>query len=475
MTRRHRPGLSLTLRLAFLVFLIEIVLLGAFAIAVYLLSESRFYTSFDSVLRANAEAIGTLVEDDEGALELESAAEVVARHSRKARPDLFAVIRRDGSVLEKSRELARVPGLAGKALEQMVILDFEHRDRPYRGLLLPVVRDSPERPGHEIRVHVFFAASTRDLDAQLRDLAEILVWFTLNGLWISIVLAWIVAWKGLAPLRRLARDTAAIEEDSLDRRLDTTRLPREIAVLAESLNALLARIESAFERERRFSSDAAHELRTPVATLKSGIQAALLESPDAGRDRRALETLLEDVERLEDLCDALLLVASHQANGTEAEVDAEDWAIEIEEILRGLTANGAGADRAPQLRKPDPVPTGRKLRTNRAATRRIATNLIENALRHGGPTIRVEIAFPDTGARLAVEDDGPGVAPEDRPRLFERFFRADRARSRTTGGAGLGLAICQSLARASGGEIRYEPAAPQGSRFVWAVTGDRED
>jgi len=469
MTRRDRPGLSLTLRLALLVFLIEIVLLGGFAIAVYLHAESRFRASFDSVLRANAEAISTLVEDDEGTLELESAAEVVARHSRKARPDLFAVIRKDGTVLEKSRELDDVPGFAWKTVDQPVVRDLEHRDRPYRAILLPVVRESPERPGREIRVHVFFAASTHDLDAQRADLARILVWFGLNGLWVSMVLAAIVAWRGLAPLRRLARDTAAIGEDSLDRRLDTARLPREVSVLAESLNALLARIESAFDRERRFSSDAAHELRTPVATLKSGIQAALLESPDAGRDRRALESLLDDVERLEDLCDALLLVASHQANGAETEIDPEDWSIEIEAIFRDLKTNGRNEGRGLELQRPDAFPAGLALCTNRAATRRIATNLIENALRHGGPTVRVEITFPDTGARLTVEDDGPGVPPEDRPRLFERFFRADRARSRSTGGAGLGLAICQSLARASRGEIRYEPVEPRGSRFIWAV------
>ena len=473
MKRSDRPPLSLGIRLSILVFLVEALLLGAFAASVYLLSKSRFYASFDSILEANAEAIGTLVDDEGGELELEFADEIMARFSRQELPDLFAVIHEDGRVVEKSRSMEGMPEVNPEQAGSSSIRSFEHDGHTYRGILLPIVRNSEEHPGRKIRIRVFFAANTGDLQDQLNSLAEILGWFIVLGLVISVLLAGFVAWHGLSPLRRLARETQAIKGESLDRRLRTGRLPREVLRLAEAINGLLGRVEAVLAQERRFSSDAAHELRTPVATLKSGIQAALLEPPDTRGDRRVLEDLLKDVVRLEDLCSDLLLVASNQANLNHSDLLAEDWSLAIEEVARGFDPGPGSSEGGIHLSRPETLPEERILRTNRACTRRIAANLIENALRHGGPGVRivVEVSFPGPGAQLVVQDDGPGIAPEDRPRLFERFFRADQARSRATGGAGLGLAICQSIASTQGGTIRFEAVAPRGSRFIWSVTG----
>jgi len=455
--------------LAILVFLVEVLLLGAFAVSVYLLCQSRFYASFDSILEANAEAIGTLVEVEGDGLELESADEIMTRFSRKKLPDLFAVLQEDGRVVEKSRIMERVP----EASAVNSIRTFEHCGHPYRGILLPVVRNSEEHPKRTIRIRVFFATNTRDIQDQLGGLAEILGWFTVLGLVASVLLAGFVAWHGLTPLRRLARETRAIGGDVLDRRVQTGRLPREVLRLAESINGLLGRVEAVLAQERRFSSDAAHELRTPVATLKSGIQAALLEPSDSTRDRRVLEDLLEDVVRLEDLCSDLLLVASNQANQNHSDITADEWCLAIEEVVREFDPKPGSGEGAIHLVMSETTPGARVLRTNRACTRRIATNLIENALRHGGPGVRIDVkvSFQESGAQLAVQDDGPGVPAEARPRLFERFFRADRARSRATGGAGLGLAICQSIATTQGGAVRFAAVTPRGSRFTWSVSG----
>ncbi|MBN2490082.1 MAG: sensor histidine kinase N-terminal domain-containing protein [Planctomycetes bacterium] len=469
-----RPGSSLRFRLAALVFVIEAALLAAFALTVYWISAARFLASFDDGLRANAEALGSLVEDDEheAGLEFELADEFQSRFSRPERPDLFAVFGGDGTVVARSRSLAETPPVPrrGGGTEAPATA-FAHRGERYRGLWLDVVRASGERPGQEIRARVFFAASTRELDSRLGELAEILVALAVGGLVLSGALAGLVAWRGLGPLQRLARETGTIGGECLDRRLETAGLPREIRAFADSVNGLLGRLEAAFERERRFSSDAAHELRTPLATLKSGIQAALLEPASSPRERRVLEPLLEDVVRLEELCDALLLVASAQARQGDRELDAEDWSLAIEEVVRGFRQGAAPAAAVIHLTKPDTWPASGRLRTSRAAARRIATNLIENAIRHGGPDVRIDVAVSASadGAELLVQDDGPGVASEDRPRLFERFFRADRARSRATGGAGLGLAICQSLATAHGGRIRFDPVEPHGCRFFWSV------
>lgn len=474
MPRPDRPRISLSLRIALLVFVGGACLLGGFAFTAFAISRGLARSAFDDVLRARAEALASLVEDDEheDELELESAAEIAARFAGKRIPDLFAVTAADGRVVARSQSLADLPRPGTLDPGAAVFAELMHGGERYRGIRLAVERDSEERHGQGFVVQVFFAAATHELTARLDDLAGKLLWLTLTGLVICAALAGVVAWRGLAPLRRLADETHEIGGQNLDSRVTAARLPTEVHTVAAAVNGLLDRLGATLDHERRFSSDAAHELRTPVATLKASIQAALLDTADGKRDRETLEELLVDVERLADLCDALLLVASSRAASAASELSAEDWLGEIEAAFRGLTANGHAGSAHVRLVEPAAPPAGLVLATDRAAAGRIAVNLIQNALRHAGAEARIEIAihWTATGARLTVEDDGPGVAPEHRERLFDRFYRADRARSRETGGAGLGLAICRALAEAGGGSIEFEAVEPHGARFVWEVT-----
>lgn len=471
--------LRLSVRLALLVFAVEALLLGGFAVVVYYFCEEKFYQSLDSSLQANAEAIASLLEDEgEESLEFELEDKISQRFSRKKRPDLFAVILPGGEILNKSDSLVALPDWLDEKTYRVQHGDFLNERKPYRGISLPVTRKRSE-PDKSITedycASVFYAVSTHDIEEQLEEIAEFLFGFFSAGLILSGLLAGLVVWRGLTPLRRLTRAMGTIGENSLDRRLPVHGLPPDLMPLTQAMNALLARLEGAFERERRFSADAAHELRTPISTLKSGIQAALLNPPSAIEDRRALDDLLEDVNRLEDLCDSLLLVASCRVDSEREGMDAEDWMGEVESALELLRPLAESRQSHLSLLTPESPLLNAIVRTDSASTRRIVTNLVDNAIRHGGSGTQISVRVASDGweVRLTVEDNGPGVSPEDVPRLFERFFRADRARARTSGGTGLGLAICLSLAEAWGGGIRYEPVKPHGSRLVWRLALDR--
>jgi len=475
MKSEKKGRMRLSIRLALLVFLGQALILGTFAATVYFYCRKVFYDSLDFALEANAESLATLVEkEDVGEHpELEFADEVMRRFSRKKRPDLFAVIINDGQLLEKSKSLEKIPPFVHHSDNKKRFQNFRNRGRHYRGVVLSLSRKMEKNPDRTFQVRVFFASSTHPLGEELEDIAEFIAWFYSVGLLISFLLAGLISWRGLAPLRRLALETGKIRAESLDRRLSSRQLPRDLVPLAGAVNNLLERLETAFERERQFSSDAAHELRTPVTTLKSGIQAALLAPPDSRADRRVLRDLLVDVERLEGLCDSLLLMARETANGNTPELAVTEWIEEIRNTMEGLEALAEENGSRIVGKFPDQIPEGLFMKTDASCTRRIAMNLIHNAIAHcgKGTTVRVEVDSGESGGHMIVRDDGPGIDPEDVYHLFQRFFRADQSRARTTGGFGLGLAISRTLARIHEGEIQYSPEPPHGSRFTWHCVG----
>jgi signal transduction histidine kinase len=457
---------------------VEALLLGTFAVTVHYFCKKEFYNSFDSVLQANAEAIATLVEEDHDEhhnveYELEFADEVMNRFSRNNNPDLFAVILNDGKIFEKSVSLNQLPEFVQTAItDETIYSDFQYNQHLYRGIIMPVVKSSNMCNKEKFKIYVFFAASIERTYKQLDKISEFLGWFFGAGLLFSGVFAGLVVWRGLIPLRRLAYETGQIREDSLNIRLKTANTPSDLMPLADSVNNLLERLENAFKREKQFSSDAAHELRTPVATLKSGIQAALLTKSDQINTKEVLSDLLEDVIRLENLCSSLLLVSSDKSRPEGSGISAEDFCMKIKHTIEDLRLLAESQNCILNFSISSNVPKNMIIKTNDDSTYRIVRNLVENAIFHGGPQIDIQVSFLKSNIELSVRDNGSGVVPEDVPKLFERFFRPDKARSRATGGAGLGLAICKTLAESWGGSIKYESVSPKGSIFTWkASTG----
>ncbi|MCT9933343.1 HAMP domain-containing histidine kinase [Planotetraspora sp. A-T 1434] len=253
--------------------------------------------------------------------------------------------------------------------------------------------------------------------------------------------SWLVIGRTLRPIALLRRGAAEISGTERSRRLPVPEARDEVHSLAATLNDMLARLEEADARQRALVSDAAHELRSPLASIRVQLEVAL--SHPEGQDwRETAEGVLEDTLRLTRLAEDLLALARLD-EGRPARREPVDLA-----ELAAQTAERYGL--TPEIASPatvlgDPLDLGRVL-----------TNLIDNAVRHAAATVTVGLRADAGTAELTVTDDGPGIPAEDRERVFDRFTRLDSARSRDDGGAGLGLAIVRTTVEAYGGTVHLE-------------------
>lgn len=271
------------------------------------------------------------------------------------------------------------------------------------------------------------------------------------------VTTWVVTGRALRPVEEIRTQVSAISATELDRRVPEPAGDDEIARLARTMNAMLARLQGSRDRQRRFISDASHELRSPLATIRHSLEVARARSGQAGDDG-LLEDLLAESARMEDLVAGLLLLARADEVVPSAQllpVDLDDLLLQEADRLRRrgvVRVDIAGVSAAQIL-------------GHQSSLQRLVRNLVDNAERHAGGVVRLGLRVDGSTVEVTVADDGPGVPAADRERIFERFTRVDEARAREGGGAGLGLAIVAEVARAHGGMAGVDDAAGGGARF----------
>lgn len=281
----------------------------------------------------------------------------------------------------------------------------------------------------------------------------------------SLAVGWYVAGLVLRPIGRISSVAREISATDLSRRIDLGGPDDELRDLADTFDDMLGRLDVAFESQRRFVQEASHELRNPLAVLRANLDVVMAD-PDADTDdfRAAGEVAGRAAARMSALVDDLLLYAHHErADSRREPVDA---AIVVAETVEdfGATAAAAGIvllhEIAPELPVVgDPV-----------ALRRALANLLSNAIRVSDPTCRVRVTAGQDAEMvwMSVLDDGPGLSPEDQERVFQRFWRGDRASAREAGRSGLGLAIVRQIAEAHGGQVTLRSTIGVGSTFtVW--------
>jgi signal transduction histidine kinase len=278
------------------------------------------------------------------------------------------------------------------------------------------------------------SASTAELDAAL-----------LVGVPIVVALLCLVGWwllgRALRPVEELRRQAAAIPGTDLHRRLDTSPAGDELGRLRETFNELLGRIEAGTERQRTFVADAAHELRSPLAALRTRLE---IQSRTTGACRSE-DPVLADVVRLSEMADGLLALARLDANP-----ELPRRAVDLDDLVWQEVAAARG--QGPPAIETAGISAAR-ITGDPASLRRVVANLLSNARRHARSSVSVELRTDGASALLTVADDGPGIPAEAREHVFERFARLDEARSRDQGGAGLGLAIVADIVAAHGGAV----------------------
>jgi heavy metal sensor kinase len=274
---------------------------------------------------------------------------------------------------------------------------------------------------------------------------------------------WGLARRALRPVDRMSQSALRISAEDLSRRLERRGTGDEIDRLADTLNAMLARLQAAFGEMQRFAADAAHELRTPLTALKGGIEVALRAERPPEEYRRVLASSIEEVDQLIRLAEDLLLLSRSSAGFTAVRrsVDLEPLCLEAFEVgVRLAKAKGV------MVRMGATTPV--VVQGDAAALRRALRNLVDNAVKYtpAGGSVVISLERTPEGAALVVEDTGIGIAAADVQRVFEPFVRLDAGRSRDTGGSGLGLAIARSIALAHGGTLEVESRPGAGSRFT---------
>ncbi len=461
--------LSITRRLIASLLVMQFALtISVVSIAIYS-TRRQLRSSFDAALSGRAMSVAALVrfaEEEKGKLEFDTAAVPSPLH--RDAPDIFKI------VLSKTGELIATSESSAGALrppssdEQHWTAELAGREyRVVRLKDLPVLDKEGPDSGPPPTITVLYASSTEELHRRLLSMVITSSLGSLGLLCLAMaVTVWVVR-SGLSPLAQLADSATRVTPDRW--RLEAperVRETEELVPLAVSMDQMLRSLEDAFNAQRDFIANAAHELKTPIAVLKSTLQLTLQRPRNAEEYRTQLESALEDVARLESLTYSMLRLARAER------LHARDRSSLPQIDLRESCDNVAQRLRPFAMAKKIDIsvqgPDARKIHAEPEDLEIIWGNLIENAIRYSaaGQTIQVEIQTIGDAAEVRVVDHGVGIGREDLSRIFERFHRADESRSRDTGGYGLGLAIVKAMVEAYGGSVRAESDRGSGTSII---------
>jgi two-component system, OmpR family, sensor histidine kinase TctE len=430
-----------------------------------LLASRATHQAFDGGLQQKAAALAARVTwSDRGPLLDVSRQAMEALSWDAADRNAFVMVDLDGTPLAGDADV-RFPDDRAETFAAPGLFDSSYRGQPVRGAVFSV-----RSPMLDRMVSIVVVETTRKRADLMRDLQ---VAVTVPAMALGVATFVLVGWsvrRGLRPLRAVATQVA-MQDWHEWRALPLSKAPAEVAPLIERINQLMHNVQHSVSLQRRFVADAAHQLRTPVSGIR--VLAAELERElssasalDPGRWQPLMEQLRASSDRLARLIGQLLSLARSE---TELTVDGEQRVQDIVPLVRESTEtmvlHAMHAGCSIELQAPDqPVVA----RAHPIWLGEVLNNLLDNAQRYGGKRIRMTVRSPlEGGAEVVVEDDGPGVSPEQMPRLFEPFWRGGRADIRNDGGTGLGLAIAREIVDRLGGTLTAESRpAFDGMRFV---------
>ncbi len=315
--------------------------------------------------------------------------------------------------------------------------------------------------GHAVVLRV-----SRSEDRLRTQLWEILVVLVL-GLPLVVVLAgiggYLLARRALAPIDHLASEARRITADRLHQRLTSSNPNDEVGRLTAVINDAVARLESSFDQLRRFTADASHELRTPLAVIRGIGEAAVASRRSPPDYEEAIGSMLEEVDRMTSLIDTLLRLSRADA-GT---IHLARERLDLGPLTRDVASSLSILAEERNLKLEFEIEQCTMVSVDRLVLREAITNILDNAIKFSPSesTINIHVERSAEAAVVEIRDAGPGVPPDQRERIFDRFFRVDEARSRDRGGAGLGLAIAKWAVGMHAGQITVEPRSAGGSTF----------
>ncbi|MFQ5356189.1 MAG: sensor histidine kinase [Mariprofundaceae bacterium] len=321
-------------------------------------------------------------------------------------------------------------------------------------------------PVHRANRVVAVAMLGRSLD-QIHDFFELM--YLVGGVlgFLSMIITayagYVLAQRALRPVDEIARTARAVAAGNLSRRLKSFSQDKEIAFLIRMLNKMFADLESSFKAQKRFTADASHELRIPLTVMKGEIEVALRRPRSTEEYAHTLRQQLGIIERMQRIVDGLLMLARADAGLLQLKLEDVDLSL----LLREVGQHHLGLFTNKNIKIQMDIDEELQITGDRDRLERVVFNLLNNAYKYApeGSEVHLSGTIYDGQAMIRVSDHGPGIAKEHLPQLFDRFYRADEARNREAGGAGLGLAICKRIIEAHGGKIWVESQLGAGTSF----------
>lgn len=446
---------KLTLLYAFLIAIGYAI----FSVTLYKGLERELYELIDDQLRSQAKVTLANISTDASGLRLEGP----TFDDDEGDEEFIRLLDAEGvtvslaPALLDENQLSRAvvnAGLRGQTSFTTVTID----DDPLRVITTPV------RAGDRVVGVLQVGLSRENVQEDLFELISALSIAAPFVLAAALAIGYFLAARALAPVAAITARAASINAQDLSARLNLHLPDDELGRLARTFDGMLGRIEDAFERQRRFTGDAAHELRTPLSLMRSEVDLALARPRTPAEYQAALTSLESDLQRLTGLVGTLLELARSDAGALELEKGQID-VVELIDLVREQfsgTAEAAGIEIVADVRPCTVVADEDRIL-------QVLVNLVDNALNHtprgGRVTLGCAPLAGDGGVRIWVADTGSGIAPEHISRLFDRFYRVDTGRTRSHGGAGLGLSISKAIVEAHGGTISTSSTPGSGATF----------
>ena len=453
---------SLTRRLVVNILVAEFLCALVFSTLAIVHERDLRQHAFDIALRGRADSLLGAVQDAEDPED-----NVMVDSSELTLPgeDRFQVLSPSGRVLGRS-PIDDPALLALGSRHSDGFFNFSSQGTSYRALRTPGMRviDRVENGGLRRPVTLLYAVPTTHLWHEVMEAVRFYILLSTILLAVTgLLLAWILR-RGLSPLRELADRAGHVSTANWEFSPPPATLQtRELAPIALAIRALLSDLKAAFERERQFTGDAAHELKTSAAILKSSLQLLSMRQRSPAEYADGLNTLLLDLERMEDLITRMLTLTRIR----EAPL-APPSATDLQQLVHSLAQRfqPIADNHTLSLQVQTPSPALALIDEEDAEI--LCSNLLMNALQHSprGGEVLIILNQTDTFVQFSVLDHGAGIPTEALPHVFERFFRADVSRSRRSGGAGLGLATCKAITDRYHGSIHIESTPGAGTRAI---------
>jgi heavy metal sensor kinase len=438
------------------------VSLIVFAVLVYYAADSIFYARQDELLRSTAVTVASAyVQELEEEKSVKIANEVVL--AQMVFPNRYVEV-----VDSEGRAVAWSSNLSGRqfTIPQTALTEARQRGESFvvlndlRVAVVPLSKDPNSQLG--------FATVAEPLSVVEEGLRRLRRHF-LFGVPLVLLFAssggYFLARKSLAPIALMNQQTQRISAENLSARLDVAHPRDEVGQLALTINALLTRIDAAFQEQRRFIADASHELRTPLAVLRGETEVALQQERRPAEYQESLALIKDEAERLSRIVENLFLLARQPVDAASMTREMVRLDQLVADCVRA--ASVLATQKGLQLKLNGNLPAI-ILTGDDEMLKRMLLNLLDNAVKYTpeGGEIKIALESTDGAARIVVTDTGIGIPAEDQSRIFDRFYRVDKARSRALGGAGLGLSIARWIVEGHGGTLSVESAPGRGSAFT---------